>query len=940
MSFGFSVGDFVLLTQLATATFQNARKACGAHDALTTEVSSMHIVLQRLAVEVSKPDSILTRTDDSRRSELATLAVGCKKILRVLSQILEKYTALSQEKRSATKIWQRIKFGNGEMLELNKIRPELATYTTALTIFLNLLSIGSQGKVEKYMDSHGGELRDIKSSLHCIMASMQASSHEEKSILTSYAEDDKLIWKGFRRELIKEGFSSQLLYKHKKTIKDYVMELGERGALDELVPDSVGPSLENAIVSTSAEQNQNSPIMDRPPKDKSGDGLDAFEAETEIDSIAMSDSQEDSEPKAAQSPETKPKATMPKIDEGNRPAASALATEHQNDPITPQSGHYIDAIATKSQGSSSDDSGDDGDDENIEEALRCELIKEVSSQVLYKHKKMIKRYVRELGARGALDKTHESDIAIVQMVAEKQEIATIGLTDVQFDNERSTAQSSAPKFEVATPEIGAGKRPTVAMVAPAYQNNAIILQSMQGCDVIATGSESSATGDDGDGDRDDESTDGPNRPGPSMITSNVSAQFRNDTSPQISAGISHNNNPQVQDMNPPIADIDPRRRSSIPLQTVPVSDQNDRPLYVPERSNKFPIRKDNSSKSAQIPPRVISTRKISCYYPKYLSYEDSDSSVEDFTSEEEPFTDDDHIRAHKTHVIRGSSGRPMRRSSHQNLKESRARIRRVPSADFGSGSEEIDRRRTCLQTPQSFAKALNDLSRHVAMYPPGGKAVWGSASEGTDEGKIGRQTPRSFARALKDHSRGIHGHTKSKYPPRPKAVWGSASERDEPKPNLQNRPSFSTRSLWPGYEAESEAKPQNSDSYGASHRKSDEDGYEEYLGDGNYRTSARPKKTTYNYAYTGAALERGDPTTLPNYDSYTYQGPKFIPRQNPYPTTGTRGLDVAQVPGYPGRGSNRVNAWRTTVEPGVDPRPPLEAAMLYPRNSNRGATHA
>jgi hypothetical protein len=235
MSFGYSVGDFVLLTQLAYRVVQNTRKACGAHDDLAREVSGLHIVLRRVEVEVSKSDSILNETEDNRRRELGRLARHCKRVLKVLEQILKKYNALSDERRSVTKLWQKVKFGNGEMLDFGRIRAELATHTQALNMFLNLLSIGSQGKVEKYMDSHGEELREIKHSLHWVTASMQAKSHEEKSILTTYGEDDKAIWKAFRRELIEEGFSCQLLDKYRSTIKKYVMELGERGALDEPV---------------------------------------------------------------------------------------------------------------------------------------------------------------------------------------------------------------------------------------------------------------------------------------------------------------------------------------------------------------------------------------------------------------------------------------------------------------------------------------------------------------------------------------------------------------------------------------------------------------------------------------------------------------------------------------------------------------------------------
>jgi hypothetical protein len=48
MSFGFSIGDFLALTQLAWKTVQNSREACGTHDGLTQEITNLHIVLQRL----------------------------------------------------------------------------------------------------------------------------------------------------------------------------------------------------------------------------------------------------------------------------------------------------------------------------------------------------------------------------------------------------------------------------------------------------------------------------------------------------------------------------------------------------------------------------------------------------------------------------------------------------------------------------------------------------------------------------------------------------------------------------------------------------------------------------------------------------------------------------------------------------------------------------
>jgi hypothetical protein len=91
------------------------------------------------------------------------------------------------------------------MQDLAKIRSELATYTQAITPSLNLAGLGSQGKVERYMESHEDELGEIKSSLNWVTAKMQVKErpiHGEKSIVSSYAGDDKDVWIMFRRKLI------------------------------------------------------------------------------------------------------------------------------------------------------------------------------------------------------------------------------------------------------------------------------------------------------------------------------------------------------------------------------------------------------------------------------------------------------------------------------------------------------------------------------------------------------------------------------------------------------------------------------------------------------------------------------------------------------------------------------------------------------------------
>lgn len=277
MSFGFSAGDFVLLTQLAWRTLQNARQACGEHDELAREVSSLHVVLQRLETEVTKPHSILNSSGDDRMAELATLVGNCERVTNLLLKILEKYNALSEDKKRVTKLWKRVQFGNGEMRDLSAIRLHLSAHTNAITLFLNLLAIGSQGNVEQHITAQGGELRKIGGDINWIIATLQAGSNREGSILTSYTDDDKSFWKELRRELVKEGYSSKVLKKHKTVIKNYVHELGAIGALDALPQEEPECSLEIT------------PETDFPPEAKISHGSSGSENTEEAAKIAIAE---------------------------------------------------------------------------------------------------------------------------------------------------------------------------------------------------------------------------------------------------------------------------------------------------------------------------------------------------------------------------------------------------------------------------------------------------------------------------------------------------------------------------------------------------------------------------------------------------------------------------------------------------------------------------
>ena len=233
MSFGFSASDVVLLVQLAWTTVRNSRKACGVHAELTRETTSLHVNLRRLEREIAKPDSPINRPSDNYRQDLAPIVDGCEKALDVLDRILEKYNTLSDEERSKGKLWKAVRFGNGELANVKDLRSKLTYYTSNLSLFLNMVSIGSMGVVEKQLYEAGGDLKDIRRAVNGITVHLMSSAIKEGSVLTDYAGDDKAVWRAFRRELIKGGFSSDVIRDHKDTIQAYVKELGSRGILDD-----------------------------------------------------------------------------------------------------------------------------------------------------------------------------------------------------------------------------------------------------------------------------------------------------------------------------------------------------------------------------------------------------------------------------------------------------------------------------------------------------------------------------------------------------------------------------------------------------------------------------------------------------------------------------------------------------------------------------------
>jgi hypothetical protein len=217
MSFGASPSDIIIVVTFCKELYRKCRTAGGEYDEISREVRGLHTVLRHLKYEVEAPDSPLNRDRSIWGRQLAPIIGDCDFTLRQLDGLIQKYGRLSNNgggssPSSPRMLWDKMRFGSNEMDQLGGIRVKLISHKTSLTLFLDTIQLHQSGKMATTLDTHGGQLDVILDKVDNIAARM---GQRPGSIMTSYDNDDKEVWKQFRRELVAEGFSSDVLSQHK-----------------------------------------------------------------------------------------------------------------------------------------------------------------------------------------------------------------------------------------------------------------------------------------------------------------------------------------------------------------------------------------------------------------------------------------------------------------------------------------------------------------------------------------------------------------------------------------------------------------------------------------------------------------------------------------------------------------------------------------------------
>ena len=224
MSFGVSVSDIITVISLAKDTVQHCRHAPSDFAEASRVSQSLYLMLEGVKTEYQNLDSPLHK-DDRTRTDFAIHFKDCERSLRPLTELIVKHKRLAT---SSIRIIDRARFPKKDYLEY---RGNLAFYTARLSEFLQMVGLGSLGRIEQKIEDIKGDLPMVMSKLDQMCAEFRIMGDRE-SLLSDHTNDEKFVWKTFRSKLNEAGFTSNVLREHEAAIFLRIRELTKCGLLD------------------------------------------------------------------------------------------------------------------------------------------------------------------------------------------------------------------------------------------------------------------------------------------------------------------------------------------------------------------------------------------------------------------------------------------------------------------------------------------------------------------------------------------------------------------------------------------------------------------------------------------------------------------------------------------------------------------------------------
>lgn len=220
--------DSMSITELAAyaRTLLRRAKTSGPDFAqVATVVRSLHTVIKHLRAEAEDPDSLLNRAQQESSvyaRQLSPIIEDTDFTLKQLDTILKKYGSSPSDESTkdsaygADKGAQRLEDRERDMLQL--IRTKLSNQKTHIDIFLDTVQLHNPSRQHRPVNleqTDDKQQNSIKDKIDAVAARCFQRRAEAKRSGDSVEDSEEDMWQLFWAELVKEGFSSEVLRKHK-----------------------------------------------------------------------------------------------------------------------------------------------------------------------------------------------------------------------------------------------------------------------------------------------------------------------------------------------------------------------------------------------------------------------------------------------------------------------------------------------------------------------------------------------------------------------------------------------------------------------------------------------------------------------------------------------------------------------------------------------------
>lgn len=181
MAFGFSVGDFILVTQIVLDLRNAYQSAPTGFEALTASLETFHGLIQGIQRDLDNKTSRLGRASPQQLLQLESILRRIHAVLIELEKIRERYQHVELRRR----IWDRVTFPRENVRYLGD---QLQLYMMGLNLFLESLGAEMLGKILQVLEEMASQDRLVQAEWKSLFGALLERGVAE-AVITSHRAD-------------------------------------------------------------------------------------------------------------------------------------------------------------------------------------------------------------------------------------------------------------------------------------------------------------------------------------------------------------------------------------------------------------------------------------------------------------------------------------------------------------------------------------------------------------------------------------------------------------------------------------------------------------------------------------------------------------------------------------------------------------------------------